>query len=160
MHWELVSNGTKSLFDFKLPAGKYYVGDPDEMLLTGVLLTTKSLGNGVYRDRDSDSYVVICDFEYDDFLLNDNEGDRHVFTESRIVAVASENIVKPLPELDDSCFNFGQTFIVEVDLDYCTLKLMHEGRLVSLYPNDPNVEIEETDEQMYTRLYAAVGIDY
>lgn len=160
MRWELVSRGTKTLYEYKLPAGKYYVGDPDEMLLTGVLATTKLLDNGIFHDLASDSFLINCKFEYDDFLLNDDANDIHIFTKSGVVAIMSENIVKPLPEFDSSSISFGQTFVVEVDLEYCTFTLMHEGRHVRMYPNDPNVEVEETDEQMYARLYAAIGVDY
>jgi len=160
MRWDLMSRARGEFFEHKLPAGKYYIGDPEEMLLTGVLLTTKPLANGIYQDYVSESSIVICQFEFDDFLLNDNADDMHVSSKSGIVAIMSENIVKPLPEFNGRSISFGQTFVIEVNTDFLTVLMWHEGREVKMYPNDPNVEIEETDEQMYTRLYAAIGIDY
>jgi len=160
MRWNLFSRSYGTIFEQKLPAGKYYIGDPDEMLLPGVLATTKCLGSGVFQDFDSESYIVMCRFDYGEFLLNDNSNDMWISTESGIVAIMSENIVKPLPEFQNRSISYDRTFVIVVDIDYCNLTMSHDGREVRMYAYDPPSEVDETDEQMYAREYHNIGVHY
>ena len=160
MRWELISRRYGEMFEDKLPAGKYYIGDPDEMLMPGVLTTANCLGNGVFRDFESDSYIAICQFEYGDFLLNDDANDILVSTKSGNVAIMSENIVQQLPEFDNRSISYDRTFVIVVDIDYCNLSMSHDGREVRMYAYNLASDVDETDEQMYAREYHNIGVHY
>jgi len=153
--WELACRPTESGFVCELPPGEYCVGDPDEMLFTGVLETTKLLKSGAYERIDDDSVFIVHDFSgKEDFMFSAHkmQYDKFTTTNGR-VAIMSNDIVKPLSDYDDFRFELDKRAVVEFDLPYFTIK----SSSFNAYIEPAEEEHDETDEQMYANAYQAVG---
>lgn len=159
MYWEICCRATDTGFLCELPEGEYYIGDPNEMLLPGVGRTIKNLNTGTFTDAESDAVIVLHPFNNERFNLVSPRGVVKIFSESGIIALMSEDIVKPLPEFKDNKVTFVGRMVVEVDVHDGTLLMTRKEELIALMPAEDE-EPEETDEQMYTREYHNIGIQY
>lgn len=158
MFWENCSRATDTGFMSELPTGIYYIGNPEELLLPGVYASIKNLNTGTFEDAESDAIIVIHPFNVTYFNLVSSQDTVDVFSENGVIALMSEDIVKPLPEFARQKVILSGRTVVEIDIQEETLAMTRGEELIALVPADE--EPEESDEQMYVRLYAAQGIQY
>ena len=159
VHWKICCLATDRGFHCELPEGTYYLGNPEEMLMPGIGATIVGLNTGAFEDAETDAIIVLHPFNNEQFNFVSRNGVVKIFSESGVVALMSSHIVKPLPEFDNNRFTFVGRAVVEVDVHDETLSMTQKDELIALMsPEDE--EPEESDEQMYTRLYAAQGIKY
>jgi len=142
--WEIYCRSTETGFVCELPPGEYMIGNPDEMLLTGVLETV-AFDTGCFMQTESDGIIVLHTFELPKFIVNIGGVYRRFFSEKGKIAIMSTDIVKSLPEFDQFRFNCGARAKVEMK-DALTLKC---ARLV--------VSAEEEDK-IYAEASDAVGV--
>lgn len=85
---------TSDGFSCDLPAGKYYIGDPKQMLTPDAYATIGAVKEGVIHDPTNNSYIFICEFGHTDFGAEFNT-DYWVnfYSPDGFVAIMSENIV-------------------------------------------------------------------
>jgi hypothetical protein len=159
VYWEICCRATETGFQCELPEGTYFIGDPNEMLLPGIGATIKHLNTGTFSDAESDAVIVLHPFNIERFNLVSPRGVVNVFSESGVIALMSADIVKPLPEFDDNKITFPGRVVVEVIIEDNSLLMTRKEELIALVPAEDE-EPEESDEQMYVRLYAAQGIEY
>jgi hypothetical protein len=160
MYWEICCRPTETGFLCEVPAGEYYIGDPEVMLKTGVAATIKNLETGTFTDAESDAIIVVHPVSTEYFRLSIyGSPDVNIFIEGPVIALMSADIVKPLPEFDEYKFTFVGRAVVEVHVNDDSIR-MQKGTQYFMVDAMPEPDYEETDEQMYTRLYAAQGIQY
>ena len=159
VHWEICCLATDTGFQCELPEGTYFIGDPNEMMLPGIGATIGNLNTGAFEDAETDAIIVLHPFNNEQFNLVSPKGVVKIFSESGVIALMSANIVKPLPEFDNNKITFVGRVVVEVIIEDISLLMTQKEQLIALVPAEEE-EPEESDEQMYTRLYAAQGIKY
>jgi hypothetical protein len=160
VYWEICCRATETGFQCELPEGTYYIGDPEEMMMPGIYATIGGLNTGTFTDAESDASIVLHDFSHNYFTFSSLNCEIHIYSESGVIALMSADIVKPLPEFDDNKITFSGRVVVIVNTqdEYIRMKMGTETyRLDAIEEPD---EPEESDEQMYTRLYGYIGINY
>jgi len=159
VHWEICCLATDRGFHCELPQGTYYLGNPKEMMLPGIGETIGGLNTGAFEDAETDSIIVLHPFNNEQFNFVSPKGVVKIFSESGVIALMSAHIVKPLPQFDNNRITFVGRVVVEVDVHEETLSMTQKDELIAMISAEDE-EPEESDEQMYTRLYAAQGIQY
>ena len=158
VYWEMCCRENETGFQCELPKGTYFIGDPNEMLFPGILATIDNLNTGTFQDAESDAIIVLHPFAEGEFLLVDADGSQAIVNnESGTIALMSADIVRPSPEFDEVKLIFDKRVVVVVNIVESTFTMTHDNNVTTLTPYQ---EPEESDEQMYTRLYAAQGIKY
>jgi hypothetical protein len=142
--WEICCCSIQGGFSCELPPGEYMIGNPDEMLLPGVLKTI-TFDTGCFEQVESDGIIVVHTFELSKFILNISDVYRRFFSEKGKIAIMSSDIVKPLPEFNQFRFNCEKRAAVELK-NALTLTC---GRLI--------VSAEEED-RIYADASDAIGV--
>ena len=157
VYWEICCRATDTGFQCELPEGTYFIGDPKEMMLPGIYATIGDLNTGTFADAESDASIVLHNFSHSYFRFSELTHETHVYSESGVIALMSADIVKPLPEFEDNKITFSGRVVVIVNTqdDSIHMKMGTES-----YDLAAVEEPDETDEQMYTRLYGYIGINY
>uniref|UniRef100_A0A6C0B3H9 Uncharacterized protein n=1 Tax=viral metagenome TaxID=1070528 RepID=A0A6C0B3H9_9ZZZZ len=157
VYWEICCRATDTGFQCELPEGTYFIGDPKEMMLPGIYATIGDLNTGTFADAESDASIVLHNFSHSYFRFSELTRETHVYSESGVIALMSADIVKPLPEFEDNKITFSGRVVVIVNTqdDSIHMKMGTES-----YDLAAVEEPDETDEQMYTRLYGYIGINY
>jgi hypothetical protein len=157
MAWQISGREVNLTLEYELPAGKYYVGNPADLLLPGVCDATKTLPPGAYK---SDAYVYSihsCN-QSDYVILVNGEIMAGVICSDVRLSIMSADIVQPLPENDDCSFVLDAPAKAVYDYNTESIIIRLEKSYIEICPY-PDQD-DETDEQMYTRMYAAIGVEY
>jgi hypothetical protein len=156
VHWEICCRQTEKGFTCELPEGMYYIGDPNEMLLPGILSTIGNLNSGTFQDVESDAIIVLHPFWAYKYTLDNGTT---IETADGVIALMSADIVKPAPAFEEQQIFFDQRVVVTVDVEDATIMMRTGDTNLVLNPCE-EIDYEETDEDMYTRLYAGQGVKY
>jgi hypothetical protein len=160
VYWEICCRATETGFQCELPEGTYYLGNPEEMMMPGIYATIGGLNTGTFTDAESDAVIVLHDFSHNYFELSVLGHETYVYSESGVIALMSADIVKPLPEFDDHKITFSGRVVVIVNVQDDSIHMKMGTESYELKAVEEPEEPEETDEQMYTRLYGNIGINY
>jgi hypothetical protein len=158
MAWVFSGREVNLTLEYELPPGKYYVGNPAELLLPGVYGATKTLPPGSYKNENYIYSVHSCNHP-DYVILVDGEIMAHPFCPDVRLSIMSADLVKPLPE--NEIFSVLLDVPAKAIYDYNTESIIIrlEKSCIEICPYSDE-DMSETDEQMYTRLYAAIGVEY
>jgi hypothetical protein len=160
VYWEICCRATEMGFQCELPEGTYFLGDPNEMMLPGIGATIKHLKTGTFSDAESEGIIVIHDFIAREFILKDQEGEETLITsESGTIALMSAEIVKPDAKYSEQQIVFNKRTVVAVNVETESIEMKSSDYTIVMSPFEEDYP-EESDEQMYVRLYAAQGIEY
>lgn len=160
VYWEICCRATETGFQCELPEGTYFLGDPNEMMLPGIGATIKHLNTGTFSDAESEATIVIHTFMAREFILKDEEGEETlIMSESGTIALMSAEIVKPDAKYSEQQIVFNKRTVVAVNTELESIEMKNSDYTIIMSPFEEDYG-EETDEQMYTRLYAAQGIQY
>lgn len=160
VYWEICCRATDTGFQCELPEGTYFLGDPEDMLLPGVGATIKNLNTGTFSDAESEAIIVIHAFTAREFILNDENGEETLITsESGTIALMSADIVKPDAKYSEQQIVLNRRTVVTVNTEMDSILMKNSDCTIAMSPFEENYP-EESDEQMYTRLYAAQGVEY
>jgi hypothetical protein len=141
---------TSDGYSCDLPAGKYYIGDPKQMLTPEAYKTIGAVKEGVIYDPTNNSYIFICEFGHTDFGV-EFHGQYWVnfYSPNSFVAIMSENIVH-----DKNEELFFETSLPLRVSSYVTKILMYNAEInVTIYePIEIDPEDYETSDQERDRL--------
>jgi len=128
--------------------------------MPGIYATIGGLNTGTFTDAESDAVIVLHDFSHNYFEFSELGHETYVYSESGVIALMSADIVKPLPEFDDQKITFSGRVVVIVNVQDDSIHMKMGTESYELKAIEEPEEPEETDEQMYTRLYGNIGINY
>jgi hypothetical protein len=161
VYWEICDDANHVGFTCEFPAGTYYVGNPEEMMLPEFFATACYLSSGAFEDIESDALVFIHTFTTSTFTMNTNGGNHALLvSDSKIIAIMSEDMVKHDRKYDDQCLTFKSPTIITLNTVFETIEMKNSDCSMFLSHYDLDSDYEESDEQMYSRYYASQGIDY
>jgi hypothetical protein len=130
------------------------------MLLPGIGATIKHLDTGTFGDAETDATIVIHTFTGREFILKDQEGEETlIMSESGTIALMSAEIVKPDAKYAEQQIVFNKRPVITVNTELESIEMKSSDYTITMCPFEEDYG-EETDEQMYVRLYAAQGIEY
>jgi hypothetical protein len=162
VYWEICDDANDvGGFTCEFPEGIYYVGNPEEMMLPEFLATTCYLSSGAFEDMESDALIFIHTFSTSTFTINTNNGpDTLIVSDSNIIAIMSEDMVKHDRKYEDAKLVFNSPTVIELNTVFETIEMKNSDCIMSLCHYDMDSGYEESDEQMYSRSYASRGFDY
>jgi len=102
MSWNSNMSITPNAYACDLPPGKYYMGDPKQMLIPEAYATIGAMKEGMVHDQEKNSFIFVCEFGYTDFAVEVHmQYWVNFYSPSGIIAIMSENIVKEDEKLED-----------------------------------------------------------
>jgi hypothetical protein len=147
--WLLISRVTPTGFIAEIPPGEYYVGNPDVMVLPGILETTQSLDNGVFESMDDESIFAVYTYPTSHFTVYSGGYYTRLFSEKGRIAIMSADIAKPLPSMNR--FRINCDYRGYIELDGVVLSLFCQHVIVHVAPDSGR------DEDIYDDASNAIG---
>jgi hypothetical protein len=161
VYWEICDDENHVGFTCEFPAGTYYIGNPEEMMLPEFFATACYLSSGAFEDMESDALVFIHTFSTSTFTMNTNGGhDTLLISDSKAVAIMSEDMVKHDRKYEDQRLTFKSPTIIELNTTLETIEMKNSDCITYVSHYDLDSGYDESDEQMYARGYASQGFDY
>lgn len=123
--WEIFSSAVSTGFQCELPAGTYYIGDPFVMLLPEFLEKFDYLPSGAFEDVESGNLILLHRFTNTIFSVVDEiTGENTILVStSKILALMSENMVRPVEKYEDERFVLTSPTVVDVNTESETFEL-------------------------------------
>ena len=168
VYWEICDEANHAEgFYSEFPAGTYYIGNPEEMMLPEFFASVCYLKSGAFEDMESDGLVFVYTFNTTTFTMKSMvESDRLLVSDSKVIAVMSEDIVKPDRKYEDQRVTFKKPFLISLNTVLQEIEMKNSENIICVthyIESDSDYSRscgEEMDEDMYVRLYASHGIEY
>ena len=158
MSWELISKQTDSGFTCEMPSGTYVIGSLFEMLRPEIFEQFENLEAGTYRNTTTNEIVCFETYNCDSFGISVTTNDTDAYTidnDSGNVAILSYTLARQNVYHQD--YSIVTNTPVKIEANTKSIKLVNDELMVLI--EEINIP-DETDEEMYTRAYAAIGVTY
>jgi hypothetical protein len=102
MTWNSNTSITPNGYACDLPPGKYYLGDPKQMLIPSAYETIGAVKEGIIYDQEKSSFIFVAEFTHTNFAVEvHTEYWVNFYSPDGFAAIMSENIVKEDEKIED-----------------------------------------------------------